>query len=70
METSPSNFKGEKNIFRIDSEDITRYYSGKYENYNDVVNEKKRIEKKYPQSFIVAFENNELISVKKALGKM
>jgi N-acetylmuramoyl-L-alanine amidase len=70
LDTTPSNFKGEKNVFRIDSEDITRYYSGKYENYNDAVNEKKRIEKKYPESFIVAFENNELISVKKALGKM
>ena len=70
IDTSPSNFKGEKNVFRIDFEDVTRYYSGKYKNYNDAVNEKKRIEKKYPQAFIVAFENNELISVKKALGKM
>jgi len=70
IDTSPSNFKGEKNVFRIDSEDVTRYYSGKYKNYNDAVNEKKRIEKKYPQAFIVAFESNELISVKKALGKM
>jgi N-acetylmuramoyl-L-alanine amidase len=70
LDTSPSNFKGEKNVFSIDSQDIIRYYSGKFINYNDAVNEKKRIEKKYPESFIVAFENNELISVKKALGKM
>jgi N-acetylmuramoyl-L-alanine amidase len=70
MDTSPSNFKGEKNVFRIDSKDVIRYYSGKFVNYNDAVNEKKRIEKKFPESFIVAFENNEIISVKKALGKM
>jgi N-acetylmuramoyl-L-alanine amidase len=32
--------------------------------------EKKRIQGKFPESFVVAFENNELISVKKALEKM
>lgn len=70
IDTSPSNFKGEKNVFRIESKDVTRYYSGKFANYEDVVSEKKRIEKKFPESFVVAFENNELISVKKALEKM
>jgi N-acetylmuramoyl-L-alanine amidase len=70
METSPSNFKGENNVFRIESKDLTRYYTGKYNNYEDAVNEKKRIEKKFPEAFVVAFENNEIISVKKALEKM
>lgn len=70
MDTSPSNFKGEKNIYRIESADMLRYYSGKFKNYDDAVKEKQRIEKKFPESFVVAFENNELISVKKALGKM
>ena len=70
IEPSPSNFKGEKNIFMKESKDLTRYYSGKFEKYDDAVNEKNRIEKKFPEAFVVAFENNKIISVKKALGKM
>ncbi|GAB1452308.1 N-acetylmuramoyl-L-alanine amidase [Draconibacterium sp.] len=70
IDPSPSNFKGEKNVFRIESKDIVRYYSGRFDNYDDAFKEKNRIEKKFPESFVVAFENNELISVKKAIGKM
>ena len=70
MDTSPSNFKGEKNVFLSESKEMNRYYSGKFDNYEDAVNEKKRIEKKFPESFVVAFENNEIISVKKAMEKM
>jgi N-acetylmuramoyl-L-alanine amidase len=70
METNPSNFKGEKNIFRVDAKDISRYFSGKFQTLKDAENEKKRIQGKFPESFVVAFENNELISVKKALEKM
>ena len=70
IDTSPSNFKGEKNVFLSESKDVNRYYSGKFNKYEDAVNEKKRIEKKFPESFVVAFENNELISVKKAMENM
>jgi len=70
LDPSPSNFKGEKNVFRMESKDMIRYYSGKFTNYDDAINEQKRIEKKFPEAFVVAFENNELISVKKATGKM
>jgi N-acetylmuramoyl-L-alanine amidase len=70
IDPSPSNFKGEKNVFRIESKDMIRYYSGRFNNHDDAVKEKNRIEKKFPESFIVAFEDNELISVKKAIEKM
>lgn len=67
QETTPSNFKGEKNIFRRDDGKISRYFSGEFVNYNDAEKEKKRISKKFPEAFVVAFKNGELISVKKAL---
>jgi N-acetylmuramoyl-L-alanine amidase len=70
IDPTPSNFKGEKNVFRTETNDITRYYSGKFDNYEDAVTEKQRIQKKFPESFVVAFENNEIISVKKAMEKM
>jgi len=70
IERSPCNFKGEQNIFRTEKDEFSRFYSGKFNKYEDAVNEMKRIEKKYPQSFVVAFENDEIISVKKAREKM
>ncbi|HSO86414.1 MAG TPA: N-acetylmuramoyl-L-alanine amidase [Draconibacterium sp.] len=70
IDTTPSNFKGVKNVFRIESKDISRYFSGKFINYNDAVSEQKKIKEKFPECFVVGIENNELISVKKALEKM
>jgi N-acetylmuramoyl-L-alanine amidase len=70
IDTTPSNFKGVKNVFCIEAKDISRYFSGKFINYQDAVNEKKKIDKKFPECFVVAIENNKLISVKKALEKM
>lgn len=63
LEPVAVNFKGEKNIFRKDWEKISRYFSGKFENYDDAVVEKKRLEKKFPECFIVSFDNGKLISV-------
>ena len=67
LEITPANFKGEKNIFIVKSEDINRYYSGKFNSLQEAVAEKKRIKSKYANAFVVAFEGNKLISVKKAL---
>ncbi len=70
LETTPANFKGEKNIFIVESVDINRYYSGKFNTIEEAETEKIRIQNKYESAFVVAFENNKLISVKKALRKM
>jgi N-acetylmuramoyl-L-alanine amidase len=70
LETTPSNFKGEKNIFRIGAGNIHRYYLGKFDTYEKALEEKARLEKKFPDSFIVAFENDKLITLKKAMEKM
>lgn len=70
LETTPANFKGEKNIFIVESADINRYYSGKFNTIEEAETEKIRIQNKYESAFVVAFENNKLISVKKALRKM
>ncbi len=70
IETTPANFKGQKNVFRIDSKDKSRYFAGKFTTLPEAENEMKRIQGKFPESFVVAVENNEIISVKKALEKM
>jgi len=70
LETNSANFKGEKDIFIIEAENINRYFSGKFKTIKEAETEKYRIQNKYKSAFVVAFENNKLISVKKALGKM
>ena len=70
IETTPSNFDGEENIFKIDSGKITRYFSGKFKTYENAIEEKTRLQNKFGGAFVVAFEKDKLISVKKVLGKM
>ncbi len=65
LETHPSNFKGEKNIFKINAGKIYKYYSGKFDSYNDAMAEKNRLQKKFKDAFIVTLEDGELVSVKK-----
>jgi len=69
IDTTSSNFKGLKNVFVVKIGNLYKYYAGKFENNDDANREKLNVEKKYPEAFIVAFENDELIPVKKALEK-
>ncbi len=67
IEPTPANFKGEKEIFRVDDTKISRYFSGKFSSLEMANKEQNRISKKYKNAFVVAFKNNTLISVKKVL---
>lgn len=70
IDIKPSNFKGETNIFIKKSEKIYRYFSGKFETQEEAIIEKNRILLKFESAFVVAFEGDNLISVKKADWKM
>ncbi|MEN8117942.1 MAG: N-acetylmuramoyl-L-alanine amidase [Bacteroidota bacterium] len=70
IEPSPGNFKGERNIFRVDDKKISRYFSGRFNTLEKAKDEQNRIEAKYNSAFVVAFEDDKLISVKKATGKL
>jgi len=67
IDPTPDNFKGEQEIFRVDDLKLSRYFSGKFSSLDLANMEKDRISKKYKNAFVVAFKNNSLISVKKAL---
>ncbi len=70
IDTKPENFLGETKIFSLNSGKICHYFSGKFTSYENAVKEKKRLETKFGDAFVVAIENGELISVKKAMRKM
>jgi N-acetylmuramoyl-L-alanine amidase len=70
LETVASNFKGLKNVFSIRNGNTYRYYAGKFDTVNNANAHQKSIKAKYPDAFVVAIENNQVISVKKALEKM
>ncbi len=70
LETVSSNFKGLKNVFSIRSGNTYRYYAGKFGTVTEANKHQKSIKAKYPDAFVVAIENNQVISVKKALEKM
>ena len=67
IETTPANFEGLDNIFRVDDKNISRYFSGKYSTLEAAEINQKIIETKFESAFVVAFKNNRLISVKKLL---
>ncbi len=67
LNTTPENFEGLTNVFREDAEKLSRYFSGKYKSLKEAELQLETIKKKYPSAFVVAFLNNQLISVKMAL---
>lgn len=65
IETTPENFNGLDNVFRIDSSNISRYFVGKYSSVENAEINKELLLVRYESAFVVAFKNNELISLKK-----
>ena len=64
LKPTSANFRRIKNVFSKKFGDTYKYFSGSYESYEDALSEKQLITKKFPDAFVVAFENDELISVK------
>lgn len=61
---SPENFKGHKDVFRVDDTNISRYFSGKYATQEEAEKHRKTLLPHYKSAFVVAFKNNRLISLK------
>lgn len=57
IEPVPSNFKGEKDVFRVKVEPYFKYYSGRFVTPEDASAEKTRLNTKFPGAFVVIFEN-------------
>jgi N-acetylmuramoyl-L-alanine amidase len=70
VDVTPVNFKGEESVFMQNSNNIYRYFSGKFNSAEEAREEQKRLRKKFTGAFVVAFENDVLISFEQAMEKM
>lgn len=57
IQTSPSNFKGEKNITRLPVGNINKYLAGRYKSFSEAAKERERLKSKFPDSFVVIVNN-------------
>ena len=68
LETSPSNFKGLKDVSRIEDNGLYKYYYGGTSDYNRIQLMKTfSQEKGYPSSFIVAFKDGKKLNLPEVL---
>ncbi len=65
--TDPSNFKGMKDIYSRQQNGMYKYMYLKEGSYEKAKEQLKEVRKKFPQAFIVAFENESQVPVKDAL---
>ncbi|AVR46398.1 N-acetylmuramoyl-L-alanine amidase [Christiangramia fulva] len=68
LETAPYNFKGLKNVEREKEGKFYKYYYGGTSDYLKIQElHREAIRKGYPTSYIVAFKNNQKVSLEEAL---
>lgn len=63
--TTPSNFKGEKNITRLKVGNINKYVYGRFVSFAEATKERDRLKSKFPGAFVVSVENGIPSPVKK-----
>ncbi|HLP72809.1 MAG TPA: N-acetylmuramoyl-L-alanine amidase [Bacteroidales bacterium] len=64
---NPENFKGLKDIAEITSQGRFRYASGSFNDYQEAIKYRKEIKNIYPDAFVIAVRNNEIVPLQQAL---
>lgn len=70
IDPSAANFKGLMEVKRVKIKSVYKYFYGETSSFEAIQQTKNRIKKLFPDAFIVAFEGNEMIPLKKALRKI
>ena len=63
----PDNFNGHTDISEIVEPDRYKYCVGDFNNYNDAVIYRKKIESEYPDAFVVGIKDNKILPLQQAL---
>jgi len=70
IECLPQNFKGVKDVQKIKNGKTIKYFVGASSDYQAVVTQRMEIKPKFPDSFIVAFEDGKPVSLRHARKKI
>jgi N-acetylmuramoyl-L-alanine amidase len=65
----PENFKGLKEIYEISSQDRYKYATGRFSEYPAALNYRKEIKHIYPDAFVIAVKDNEILPLQEALSQ-
>ena len=63
----PENFNGHTDISEIIEPDRYKYCVGDFNNYNDAVAYRKKVESEYPDAFVVGIKDNKILPLQQAL---
>ena len=66
-EIKPENFKGLKDITEINAPDRFKYATGRFTDYSDAVQYRKKIEGVYPDAFVIALKDSKILPLQQAL---
>lgn len=66
-EVKPENFKGISDIQEISTQNRYRYATGRFSEYSDAVQYRKKIEAIYPDAFVIAVKDNKVLPLQQAL---
>lgn len=67
IDTKPENFKGIKNVERVEDGRYFRYFTGHAKTYEEIAEIQKEVRKVIPEAYVIAFNHGKLITVKDAL---
>ncbi len=56
-----------KDITEINAQDRFKYATGRFADYSDAVNYRKKIEAFYPDAFVIAVKDNKILPLQQAL---
>jgi N-acetylmuramoyl-L-alanine amidase len=68
-EVSAENFKGLTDVIEINAEDRYKYATGRFADYSAAVKYRKKIEKLYPDAFVIAVKDNKILPLQQVLEK-
>lgn len=67
-ELKPENFKGIKDVVELTADNHFRYATGSFSSYNEAVEYRKQMEPVFPDAFVIAVQNNKILSLQEALN--
>jgi N-acetylmuramoyl-L-alanine amidase len=68
-EIKPENFKGLKDVYEINAEGRFKYVTGRFNEYPDALRYRKELKQKYPDAFVIAVRDNEILPLQQAINQ-